>query len=221
MQYGISSKLTKPLSCSPLRSHTKRTPQDMADLAKTSRMNVTFDLIMVALVLYCAPIRESWATFDWKTSIIHTETIFIGLGVLSFAFVCQHSAFIIAGSLDSPTKSRWATVTQAALMFACALALCCGAGGYIGFQETTQGNILNSLDKDSLLPNIARGLLGTTMLFVYPMVSFTDWRWYECTLFLHVLTFVHVYRRVLLPGMSVLYYFFRVVVPTREMTPVC
>jgi sodium-coupled neutral amino acid transporter 11 len=142
----------------------------MADLAKTSRINVTFDFIMVLLVLYCAPIRESWATFDWTKSIVHRETIFVGLGVLSFAFVCQHSAFIIAGSLENPTKSRWAKCTRAALMFACTLALCCGVGGFVGFQEDTKGNILNSLDQDSLPANIARGLLGTTMLFVYPMV---------------------------------------------------
>ena len=82
----------------------------------------------------------------------------------------QHSAFIIAGSLDNPTKSRWATCTRTALLFAGSLALCCGVGGFVGFQEDTQGNILNSLDHNSLPANIARGLLGSTMLFVYPMV---------------------------------------------------
>ena len=139
-------------------------------MAKTSRINVTFDFIMVLIVLYCAPIRESWETFDWTKSIVHSETIFVGLGVLSFAFVCQHAAFIIAGSLERPTKGRWANVTQIALLFACGLALCCGVGGFIGFQDKTQGNVLNSLDEDSLPANIARGLLGITMLFVYPMV---------------------------------------------------
>jgi sodium-coupled neutral amino acid transporter 11 len=43
----------------------------------------------------------------------------------------------------------------------------------VGFQEATEGNILNSLDT-SLPANIARGLLGTTMLFVYPMESFVS-----------------------------------------------
>jgi sodium-coupled neutral amino acid transporter 11 len=143
----------------------------MADLAKTSRISVTFDLIMVLLVLYCAPIQESWETFDWRSSIIHYDTIFVGLGVLSFAFVCQHSAFIIAGSLEKPTKNRWAACTSTALSFAVCLALLCGTGGYIGYQENTKGNILNSLG-DSIPANIARGLLGTTMLFVYPMESF-------------------------------------------------
>ena len=34
-----------------------------------------------------------------KSDVLHPSTVFVGLGVLSFAFVCQHSAFIIAGSL--------------------------------------------------------------------------------------------------------------------------
>eukprot|EP00538_Stauroneis_constricta_P006392 CAMPEP_0119548570 /NCGR_PEP_ID=MMETSP1352-20130426/2457_1 /TAXON_ID=265584 /ORGANISM="Stauroneis constricta, Strain CCMP1120" /LENGTH=724 /DNA_ID=CAMNT_0007593879 /DNA_START=287 /DNA_END=2461 /DNA_ORIENTATION=+ len=145
--------------------------RDMADLAKTSRMNVTFDLLMVAMVLYCAPIREGWERFDWTKSIIKYDTIFVGLGVLSFAFVCQHSSFIIAGSLERPTQARWSVVTRSALTTSACLALLCGVGGFIGFQEKTQGNILNSMD-DSFEANVARALLGTTMLFVYPMESF-------------------------------------------------
>ena len=115
----------------------------MADLAKTSRINATFDLIMVMIVVYCAPIRESLETFDWRESIIEIDTIFVGMGVLSFAFVCQHSAFIIAGSFENPTRSRWASVTQIALTFAGCLALMCGLGGFLGFQENTKGNMLN------------------------------------------------------------------------------
>jgi sodium-coupled neutral amino acid transporter 11 len=147
--------------------------RDMADLAKTSRMNVTFDLIMVILVLYMANLPQAWKQFDWAdATTIHFDTIFVGLGVLSFAFVCQHSAFIIAGSLQNPTRTRWSTVTRLAVGFAASLALAMGAGGYVGFQDDTQGNILNSLPKESRLANVARGLLGTTMLFVYPMESF-------------------------------------------------
>ncbi|KAL3923341.1 MAG: hypothetical protein SGARI_006239, partial [Bacillariaceae sp.] len=147
--------------------------RDMADLAKTSRMNVTFDLIMVGLVLYMANLPQAWKDFDWSNATtIHFDTIFVGLGVLSFAFVCQHSAFIIAGSLEDPTKQRWSKVTHLAVGFAASLALAMGVGGYVGFQEDTQGNILNSLPEDSRLANVARGLLGTTMLFVYPMESF-------------------------------------------------
>lgn len=160
---GISMMIMVPLS----------SQRDMADLAKTSRINVTFDLIMVCLVLYLADLPNTWRTFDWKSATTtHLDTMFVGLGVLSFAFVCQHSAFIIAGSLETPTKARWSIVTHVAVGFAASLSLAMGVGGYVGFQEKTQGNILNSLPEDSSLANVARGFLGTTMLFVYPMESF-------------------------------------------------
>ncbi|KAG7353357.1 transmembrane amino acid transporter [Nitzschia inconspicua] len=160
---GISMLIMVPLS----------SQRDVADLVRTSRINVTFDFIMVCLVLYLADLPNTWKTFDWThATTTHVDTMFVGLGVLSFAFVCQHSAFIIAGSLENPTRSRWSSVTHAAVGFAACLSLAMGAGGYIGFKENTQGNILNSLPQDSALANIARGFLGTTMLFVYPMESF-------------------------------------------------
>jgi solute carrier family 38 (sodium-coupled neutral amino acid transporter), member 11 len=146
--------------------------RDMADLAKTSRLSVACDCIMVGLVAYNAPRNGPPILETIQHSIFEPTTVFIGLGVLSFAFVCQHSAFIIAGSLDQPTKTRWSAVTRNALSICVVLALVCGITGYLGFRENTQGNILNNLDPTNLSSNIARGLLGSTMLFVYPMESF-------------------------------------------------
>ncbi|VEU38644.1 unnamed protein product [Pseudo-nitzschia multistriata] len=193
----ISSLVILPLSCQ----------RDMADLAKTSKMNVIFDLLMVSIVVYLAfhhtdfghdykginghgdsisvngyvqaidsinAVSEGTATISlWQ---VRWDTIFVGLGVLSFAFVCQHSAFIIAGSLDNPTKQRWSRVTGSGLSFAACLALVMGVSGYLGFGDyaggTVTGNILNSLPPHSKLGKIAKALLGTTMVFVYPMESF-------------------------------------------------
>lgn len=151
--------------------------RDMADLAKTSRLSVIFDIIMVLLVVYTAPVQQSVQSVGGfgellSTSTVKIDTVFVGLGVLSFAFVCQHSAFIIAGSLDNPTNARWAQVTHRALCVCAALATLCGLGGYLGYLDDTKGNILNNLDLNSFIGNLARGLLGTTMLFVYPMESF-------------------------------------------------
>jgi solute carrier family 38 (sodium-coupled neutral amino acid transporter), member 11 len=142
--------------------------RDMADLDKTSKINVLFDTAMVLIVLFSAPIAESWQTFDWRDSIIHMDTIFVGVGVLSFAFVCQHASFVIAGSLEQPTKERWATVTRSALTVSATLSLLLGTCGFVAYGEETEGNILNNLD-ESFHAKFARGLLGSTMLFVYPI----------------------------------------------------
>ena len=115
---------------------------------------------------------------------IRPETVFVGLGVLSFAFVCQHSAFLIAGSLERPTIRRWSVVTHTALTACALLAWASGLAGYLGFalqnngtdddtdDHPLPGNILNSLDATEWTANLARTLLGCTMLTVYPLESF-------------------------------------------------
>ena len=180
----ISSLVILPLSCQ----------RDMADLAKTSKINVVFDLVMVLLVVYLSIHQRQyqWEDSDYLVDsddaesnntatttsdlwAIRWDTIFVGLGVLSFAFVCQHSAFIIAGSLEKPTKERWSLVTKLALSFAVCMSLSMGVFGYLGFggpEGILRGNILNSLPEQSQLAKVAKGLVGTTMLFVYPMESF-------------------------------------------------
>ena len=150
--------------------------RDMADLAFTSRLSVIIDTILVGLVVYNAPMAASLEIEGgWRgllSHAVHWDTMFVGVGVLSFAFVCQHSAFIIAGSLDRPTIQRWSIVTKIALSFCVCLALLCGICGYTGYFEATQGNILTNLDPKSWSANTARAMLGTTMLFVYPLESF-------------------------------------------------
>jgi sodium-coupled neutral amino acid transporter 11 len=51
------------------------------------------------------------------------------------------------------------------------LALTCGIFGYAGYLDATDGNILNNLG-DSVSANLARALMGTAMLCVYPLESF-------------------------------------------------
>lgn len=119
----------------------------MADLAKTSKISVLFQCIMVLVVVIFCPVSESIQENGGlqqiaSTSIIKSSTIFIGLGVLSFAFVCQHSAFIVAGSLDRPTKERWSTATTRALSLCVVLEAACGIVGYLAFLDDTEGKVI-------------------------------------------------------------------------------
>jgi amino acid permease len=63
--------------------------RDMADLAKTSRLAVLFDTLVVLVVIFVSPWQETDFKTTLQTSIIRPDTVFVGLGVLSFAFVCQ------------------------------------------------------------------------------------------------------------------------------------
>jgi len=158
--------------------------RDMAALAKTSIISVCFDLIMVAVVIIVSPVKQSVAAAGGLAEVVSNstfrpDTFFVGVGVLSFAFVCQHASFIIAGSLERPTKERWGMVTGNALTFCGCLATLCGAIGYLGFLDDTDGNILNNLGSSKYadastqhLAMLARGLMCTCMFFVYPIESF-------------------------------------------------
>lgn len=158
--------------------------RDMADLSKTSSVSVVFDIVLVFIVVISSPISSAVEASGgfWEVlsqSMVHKSTLFVGLGVLSFAFVCQDSSFIIAGSLNKPTRKRWSLVTKSTMITSSFLSAFIGCAGYLGFQEDTEGNILNSfidyppsgkvfgsLDA-SFIVNIARWLLGLSMFFVY------------------------------------------------------
>ena len=90
--------------------------RDMANLEKTSSLNVVLNICLVALVVGFSPVRESVEAEGGIVHMIKSEqfldlsTFFVGFGVCSFAFVCQDSSFIIAGSMKTPSKQRWKKV---------------------------------------------------------------------------------------------------------------
>lgn len=159
--------------------------RDMSNLSKTSAISVIFDIILVAIVTVLSPVKQSVQDAGGIMVLLEDAspditTFFTGIGVLCFAFVCQHSAFIIAASLDKPTRARWNLVTGIALGTCGLLATVMGVIGYLGFMHNTDGDILVNLGRaaetsDKMFQqasNTARGLLCTTMFFVYPMELF-------------------------------------------------
>lgn len=149
--------------------------RDMADLEKTSRLNVILDICLVLIVVAFAPIQQSMDEHGGILSMITDEpfldlkTFFVGFGVCSFAFVCQDSSFIIAGSMKTPSKARWARVTNGAMVTCCILELIMGVSGYLAYTSNTVGNILNNMDSHHWSGIASRAMLSITMFFAYPM----------------------------------------------------
>lgn len=150
--------------------------RDMASLSLTSTLSVSADIILVVFIVIFSPIQD---TINREGGLRHVfamdsikSTVFIGLGILSTAMACQHSAFIVSGSLKDRTMRRWSTVTGLSIGVSTALCALLGLCGYLGFLDDTKGDILNNFDAESTLTNGARILLAITMLFTYPMESF-------------------------------------------------
>mmetsp|Transcript_18386 Transcript_18386/g.39500 ORF Transcript_18386/g.39500 Transcript_18386/m.39500 type:complete len:605 (-) Transcript_18386:318-2132(-) len=151
--------------------------RDMADLAKTSRVSVLFNICMVSIIATYSPTSQSISDAGGFSTILlessfRPATCFVGLGILSFAFSCQHSSLIIAGSLENPTRERWNKVSWAALAFCSVLAIIMGSFGYVAYREDVEGNILKNFDSPATAANIARGLICSTMFCVFPLESF-------------------------------------------------
>jgi sodium-coupled neutral amino acid transporter 11 len=141
----------------------------MSSLSFTSTLSVTADILLVFFILIFSPVTETVGKMGGFTQVIEDDSIkpglFIGLGVLSTAMACQHSAFIISDSLYQLTRRRWSIVTICSISMATVLCAILGTTGYLGFMEETQGDVLNNFDADSLVANVARGLLAFTMFF--------------------------------------------------------
>ena len=126
--------------------------RDMADLEKTSRLNVMLNICLVILVVGFSPIQQSVEAQGGIINMISNEkffdlgTFFVGFGVCSFAFVCQDSSFIIAGSMKTPSKQRWKRVTNGAMLTCGILELTMGLAGYLAYQTNTMGNVLNNMN---------------------------------------------------------------------------
>mmetsp|Transcript_8801 Transcript_8801/g.17446 ORF Transcript_8801/g.17446 Transcript_8801/m.17446 type:complete len:703 (+) Transcript_8801:247-2355(+) len=152
--------------------------RDMADLEKTSRLNVFLNMCLVALIVGYAPVTESVQSQGGVLKILSQEslfdfrTFFVGFGVCSFAFVCQDSSFIIAGSISNPTKTRWKKVTRATMTTCCVMELILGICGYLAYQKTTMGNVLNNMNVHHWSGLVSRAILATTMFFAYPLNAF-------------------------------------------------
>ena len=149
--------------------------RDMANLEKTSSLNVVLNICLVALVVGFSPVRESVEAEGGIVHMIKSEqfldlsTFFVGFGVCSFAFVCQDSSFIIAGSMKTPSKQRWKKVANGAMLTCCTLELIMGVVAYLAYQHNTMGNVLNNMNANHWSGLVSRAMLATTMFFAYPM----------------------------------------------------
>ena len=140
--------------------------RDMASLSFTSALSVTADVILVGFIAAFSPMKETVEANGGLGNILKEDginpTLFVGLGILSTAMACQHSAFIVANSLKDKTRRRWGIVTNNSIGLSAVLCLILGVCGYLGFLGETQGDILNNFDHDSGVANAARILLAVS-----------------------------------------------------------
>ncbi|KAI3327912.1 transmembrane amino acid transporter [Xylariaceae sp. AK1471] len=147
--------------------------RDIAKLAKASTLALISMVIIIATVVIqgaLIPIEER-GSFSTPLLTINNG-IFQAIGVISFAFVCQHNSLLIYGSLKTPTIDRFATVTHYSTGISMIACLVMALAGFLTFGDKTLGNVLNNFPADNTMVTIARLCFGLNMLTTLPLEAF-------------------------------------------------
>ncbi|KAI5862363.1 transmembrane amino acid transporter protein-domain-containing protein [Durotheca rogersii] len=147
--------------------------RDIAKLAKAS----TLALISMTVILVTVVVQgvltppENRGSFTLPLLTLN-DGFFQAVGVISFAFVCQHNSLLIYGSLKTPTIDRFSTVTHYSTGISMLACMIMALAGFLTFGDKTLGNVLNNFPADNTMVTIARLCFGLNMLTTLPLEAF-------------------------------------------------
>lgn len=154
----VSAVLLLPLSL--LRS--------LKDLTWVSMTSVGVIVVVIGIV----GVEGLKTRISTSSVVLWGDQVFSSFGTIVFAYVCHDVSFQVFQSLNVPTQDRWTIVCHCAIMIALMFSILMALLGYFSFGEDTQENILDSFPPDNSVANVARLLLGVTLVFTYPLNLF-------------------------------------------------
>ncbi|KAI0018281.1 transmembrane amino acid transporter family protein [Xylariomycetidae sp. FL0641] len=147
--------------------------RDIAKLAKASTLALISMFIIVGTVVIQGALTPPEERGGFTTPLVTiNEGVFQAIGVISFAFVCQHNSLLIYGSLKTPTIDRFATVTHYSTGVSMLACLVMALAGFLTFGDKTLGNVLNNFPADNTMVTVARLCFGLNMLTTLPLEAF-------------------------------------------------
>ena len=150
--------------------------KNVSSLAFTSALSLVAALLSVVVVAVQSPIQESIASNGglWQVAKQYWvgPNIFAAVNIFNEAMSWQHGALILLSSLRGANRRRWLNVTSIVHVTACCLHASIGLSGFLAFLDDTEGDILNNLDADSIVTNVARGCFALIMILTYPVEAF-------------------------------------------------
>jgi solute carrier family 38 (sodium-coupled neutral amino acid transporter), member 11 len=91
--------------------------KDLSSLSWTSMLSIAADIALVLIVLIAAPTASASEGIKHGEVTFLNSSIFVGIGTMSFAFVCQHNSFIVFRSLKEKTSKNWGKVAKGSIFF--------------------------------------------------------------------------------------------------------
>lgn len=91
--------------------------KDLSSLSWTSMLSIGADIALVLIVLIAAPSASVEEGIRHNEISILNPSVFVGIGTMSFAFVCQHNSFIVFRTLKERTVKNWERVAKGSIFF--------------------------------------------------------------------------------------------------------
>ncbi|OTB04141.1 hypothetical protein M426DRAFT_59079 [Hypoxylon sp. CI-4A] len=147
--------------------------RDIAKLAKASTLALISMVVILVTVVVQSVLTPAERRGSFSTPLLTiNEGIFQAVGVISFAFVCQHNSLLIYGSLKTPTIDRFAKVTHYSTGISMLACMVMALAGFLTFGDKTLGNVLNNFPADNTMVTFARLCFGLNMLTTLPLEAF-------------------------------------------------
>ena len=136
-------------------------------------------------------------------SFVEGQGFVSAFGIVSFAFVCHDSAFLLNNTLkDNHKPSRWACITYGALGSALLICLSLAVPGFLTFRDGTCGNLLNNYDPDAVAIIVMRAVYvsvraWSSRILLSQYISFIS-RFHVSILSLKLKSIAHTYHKITL-----------------------
>lgn len=145
--------------------------RELSTLSWTSLLSIVADVVIILIVLVACITVSNYQDQHFQVSDTSevNDSLFEGIGTMSFAFVCQHNSFMVFRSLAQPTAQAWRKVAHLSISFACFVCVSFGLIGFFTFYPYVKGDLLNNFPVHDMSIATARLFLAVTMIFTYPM----------------------------------------------------
>ncbi|NXF08365.1 AVT2 protein, partial [Smithornis capensis] len=146
--------------------------QDIAKLGKISFISLILTIVILIIVMVRTVTFSPLVPKSENAWIFAKSNAVQAIGVMSFAFICNHNSFLIYGSLEEPTLKKWSQVTHVSVSLALVISVVFAACGYITFTGYTEGDIFENYCRDDNLVTFGRFCYGVTVLLTFPLECF-------------------------------------------------
>ncbi|XP_071603597.1 putative sodium-coupled neutral amino acid transporter 11 [Heliangelus exortis] len=146
--------------------------RDISKLAKVSLISLILTIVILVIVMVRAVALGPQVPKSENAWVFAKPNAIQAIGVMSFAFICNHNSFLIYGSLEEPSLKNWSRVTHVSVSLAALISVVFASCGYMTFTGYTEGDIFENYCRDDNLATFGRFCYGITVILTFPLECF-------------------------------------------------